>query len=93
MVIGWECDTEWACWRRTQPRFCGRASIADIADWRACVAPNFRSGNSRVANRRNASIEGFMNLRSRSSSPVELHPEALTEPCLSLSTHTARAIH
>jgi hypothetical protein len=29
----------------------------------------------------------------RSSSPGELHPEALTEPCLSLSTHTARAIH
>ena len=27
------------------------------------------------------------------SSPGELHPEALTEPCLSLSTHTARVIH
>ena len=29
----------------------------------------------------------------RPSSPGELHPEALTEPCLSLSTHTARVIH
>ena len=29
----------------------------------------------------------------RSSSPGEFHPEALTEPCLSLSTHTARVIH
>src|SRR5262249_28954978 len=28
----------------------------------------------------------------RSSSPGELHPEALTEPCLSLSAHTALAI-
>src|SRR5262249_51389757 len=28
-----------------------------------------------------------------SSSPGELHPEALTEPCLSLSTHTALVIH
>src|SRR5499426_938752 len=27
--------------------------------------------------------------RDRSSSPGELHPEALTEPCLSLSAHTA----
>jgi hypothetical protein len=27
------------------------------------------------------------------SSPGEFHPKALTEPCLSLSTHTARAIH
>src|SRR5262245_17524685 len=33
------------------------------------------------------------NLSGRPSSPGELHPEALTEPCLSLSTHTARAIH
>src|SRR5262244_1796871 len=29
----------------------------------------------------------------RSSSPGEFHPEALTEPCLSLSTHTALVIH
>src|SRR5262249_12804371 len=28
-----------------------------------------------------------------SSSPGEFHPEALTEPCLSLSTHTALVIH
>ena len=28
----------------------------------------------------------------RPSSPGELHPEALTDPCLSLSAHTARAI-
>jgi len=27
------------------------------------------------------------------SRPGEFHPEALTEPCLSLSTHTARATH
>src|SRR5262250_160527 len=32
-------------------------------------------------------------LSGRPSSPGELHPEALTEPCLSLSTHTARVIH
>jgi transposase len=29
----------------------------------------------------------------RPSRPGEFHPEALTEPCLSLSTHTARATH
>ena len=29
----------------------------------------------------------------RPSSPGESHPEALTDPCLSLSAHTARAIH
>src|SRR5262249_12647250 len=28
----------------------------------------------------------------RASSPGDLHPEALTEPCLSLSAHTALAI-
>src|SRR5262245_14483284 len=33
------------------------------------------------------------NLSGRPSSPGEFHPEALTEPCLSLSTHTARVIH
>ena len=27
------------------------------------------------------------------SRPGELHPEPLTDPCLSLSTHTARATH
>ena len=32
------------------------------------------------------------NVSGRSSSPGELHPEALTEPCLSLSAHTALAI-
>src|SRR5262250_1338549 len=32
-------------------------------------------------------------LSGRPSSPGELHPEALTKPCLSLSTHTARVIH
>ena len=29
----------------------------------------------------------------RPSSPGEFHPEALTEPCLTVSGHTARAIH
>src|SRR5215831_20790364 len=29
----------------------------------------------------------------RPSRPGESHPEALTDPCLSLSAHTARAIH
>ena len=29
----------------------------------------------------------------RPGSPGESHPEALTDPCLSLSAHTARAIH
>ena len=33
------------------------------------------------------------NVPSRSSRPRESHPEPLTEPCLSLSTHTARATH
>ena len=33
------------------------------------------------------------NSSGRSSSPGEFHPEALTEPCLSLSTHTALVIH
>src|SRR5262252_5150451 len=32
-------------------------------------------------------------LSGRPSSPGELHPEALTEPCLSFSTHTALVIH
>jgi hypothetical protein len=32
------------------------------------------------------------NAHLRSSSPGEFHPEALTEPCLSLSAHTALAI-
>ena len=31
--------------------------------------------------------------RYRSSRPGEFHPEALTEPCVSLSTHTALACH
>jgi hypothetical protein len=31
-------------------------------------------------------------LSGRSSSPGEVHPKALTEPCLSLSAHTALAI-
>jgi death-on-curing protein len=29
----------------------------------------------------------------RPSRPGEFHPEPLTDPCLSLSTHTARATH
>lgn len=33
------------------------------------------------------------NCTPRPSSPGESHPEALTDPCLSLSAHTARAIH
>ena len=32
-------------------------------------------------------------LSGRPSRPGESHPEALTDPCLSLSAHTARAIH
>ena len=32
-------------------------------------------------------------LSARPSSPGEFHPEALTEPCLTVSGHTARAIH
>jgi hypothetical protein len=36
---------------------------------------------------------GPRNCTARPSRPGELHPEALTDPCLSLSTHTARAIH
>src|SRR5215831_14596197 len=32
-------------------------------------------------------------LSCRPSRPGESHPEALTDPCLSLSTHTARVIH
>ena len=33
------------------------------------------------------------NCTPRPSRPGEFHPEPLTEPCLSLSTHTARATH
>jgi hypothetical protein len=36
---------------------------------------------------------GPRNCTARPSSPGESHPEALTDPCLSLSAHTARAIH
>src|SRR5262249_22247505 len=39
-----------------------------------------------------AGTSGEEGLSWRSSSPGELHPEALTEPCLSLSAHTALAI-
>jgi hypothetical protein len=33
------------------------------------------------------------NFTPRPSGPGEFHPEPLTDPCLSLSTHTARATH
>jgi hypothetical protein len=36
---------------------------------------------------------GPAELSPRPSSPGEFHPEALTEPCLTVSGHTARAIH
>src|SRR5262249_32869781 len=36
---------------------------------------------------------GPRNCTARPSRPGESHPEALTDPCLSLSVHTARAIH
>src|SRR6516164_2155996 len=38
-------------------------------------------------------LVGPRNCTARPSSPGESHPEALTDPCLSLSTHTARVIH
>src|SRR5262245_63816750 len=38
-------------------------------------------------------LECFPIDRSLHISPGEFHPEALTEPCLSLSTHTALVIH
>ena len=49
-----------------------------------------------------ALIDAFFNLMDEtgasdlflwSSRPGEFHPEALTEPCVSLSTHTALACH
>jgi hypothetical protein len=41
----------------------------------------------------NIAVPGNESSSGRSSSPGEFHPEALTEPCLSLSTHTALVIH
>ena len=46
--------------------------------------PRFRPVDGRV---------GPGSFTPRPSSPGESHPEALTDPCLSLSAHTARAIH
>src|SRR5262249_43389342 len=55
------------------------------------------SNQSRQVNRRNcASVDGRVapgSCTPRPSRPGESHPEALTDPCLSLSAHTARAIH
>jgi hypothetical protein len=40
------------------------------------------------------SLGGHLKTGNRSpSSPGEFHPEALTEPCLTVSGHKARAIH
>jgi hypothetical protein len=61
-----------------------------------------QASNTPPAARRGRSATGYSPLRrtvyafdplGQVSGPGELHPEALTDPCLSLSAHTARAIH
>ena len=38
-------------------------------------------------------LRSIAKIMQKSSRPGESHPEALTEPCVSLSTHTALASH
>jgi len=66
----------------TNGRGCGRSvgnagQIHEPTRWNRLLTENATAQQARI----------------RPSSPGEFHPEALTEPCLTVSGHTARAIH